>query len=71
MIECWSEVPLRRPTFPEMHNRLRSWEGLASVGAPSAVGMGGAPPPIPAPLPPPNSALLTNRSHSGLLSLLV
>jgi len=65
MIECWSEVPLRRPTFPEMHNRLRSWEGLASVGAPSAIGMGGAPPPIPAPLPPPNSALLTSRSHSG------
>ncbi|EFX68694.1 hypothetical protein DAPPUDRAFT_10825, partial [Daphnia pulex] len=36
MIECWSEVPLRRPTFTEVHNRLRSWEGLASVGAPSS-----------------------------------
>ncbi|XP_046446105.1 inactive tyrosine-protein kinase transmembrane receptor ROR1-like isoform X5 [Daphnia pulex] len=63
MIECWSEVPLRRPTFTEVHNRLRSWEGLASVGAPSS-SIGG-PPPIPATLPPTNGAMLTSRSHSG------
>jgi receptor tyrosine kinase-like orphan receptor 1 len=65
MIECWSEVPLRRPTFTEVHNRLRSWEGLASVGAPSS-SIGG-PPPIPATLPPTNGAMLTSRSHSGWL----
>ena len=66
MAECWSEVPLRRPTFAEIHNRLRAWEGLASVcapcgggGASSTLGGGAPPPPIPAPLPP------TNRSHSG------
>lgn len=64
MVECWSEVPLRRPTFTEIHNRLRSWEGLASVGAPGST-IGG-PPPIPATLPPASGAMLTNRSHSGI-----
>ena len=63
MLECWSEVPLRRPTFTEVHSRLRSWEGLASTGAPSSA-IGG-PPAIPAPMPPTNGGLLTSRSHSG------
>lgn len=68
MVECWSEVPLRRPTFTEIHNRLRSWEGLASVGAPSS-SIGG-PPPIPAPLPPTSAGLLTSRSHSGMYDII-
>jgi len=25
MIECWHEVPSRRPQFPEINSRLRSW----------------------------------------------
>jgi hypothetical protein len=25
MIECWHEVPSRRPQFPEINARLRSW----------------------------------------------
>ncbi|KAE8743180.1 hypothetical protein FOCC_FOCC011209 [Frankliniella occidentalis] len=25
MIECWHEVPARRPSFPEIHARLRQW----------------------------------------------
>jgi len=25
MIECWHEVPSRRPQFPEINTRLRSW----------------------------------------------
>jgi len=28
MVECWHEVPARRPAFPEIHQRLRQWEGL-------------------------------------------
>jgi len=28
MVECWHEVPTRRPAFPEIHQRLRQWEGL-------------------------------------------
>merc|ERR1719234_3075866 len=28
MVECWHEVPARRPVFPEIHQRLRQWEGL-------------------------------------------
>ena len=28
MIECWHEIPQRRPRFTEIHSRLRSWEDL-------------------------------------------
>merc|ERR1719454_1210804 len=28
MVECWHELPGRRPAFPEIHQRLRQWEGL-------------------------------------------
>lgn len=31
MVECWHEVPSRRPSFSEIHARLRHWEGM-SVG---------------------------------------
>ena len=31
MVECWHELPNRRPTFSEIHARLRQWEGM-SVG---------------------------------------
>ena len=32
MVECWHETPGRRPIFTEIHQRLRQWEGLGSVG---------------------------------------
>ncbi|KAF2351171.1 Kringle [Trinorchestia longiramus] len=32
MVECWHETPHRRPSFREIHQRLRSWSGL-EVGA--------------------------------------
>ena len=34
MVECWHEVPNRRPTFAEIHNRLRHWEGYGAGGYP-------------------------------------
>ena len=30
MVECWHEVPNRRPSFGEIHSRLRHWEGYSS-----------------------------------------
>ena len=30
MVECWHEVPTRRPPFAEIHSRLRHWEGYSS-----------------------------------------
>ena len=35
MVECWHEVPQRRPTFGEIHNRLRHWEGYPGGYQPS------------------------------------
>ncbi|XP_076069681.1 tyrosine-protein kinase transmembrane receptor Ror-like [Oratosquilla oratoria] len=32
MVECWHETPNRRPTFREIHSRLRSWQGLDNGG---------------------------------------
>jgi receptor tyrosine kinase-like orphan receptor 1 len=32
MVECWHEVPSRRPPFSEIHQRLRHWEGFSSSG---------------------------------------
>ncbi|XP_059082576.1 tyrosine-protein kinase transmembrane receptor Ror-like [Tigriopus californicus] len=32
MVECWHEVPSRRPHFAEIHSRLRHWEGYGSGG---------------------------------------
>ncbi|CAB4068987.1 ROR1 [Lepeophtheirus salmonis] len=29
MVECWHEMPSRRPTFHEIHARLRQWEGMS------------------------------------------
>lgn len=49
MIECWHEVPGRRPSFPEIHSRLRQWwagSGFStdSWGAPESMqGMAGGP----------------------------
>ena len=37
MVECWHEVPSRRPQFAEIHARLRHWEGM-STGYQSASG---------------------------------
>ena len=41
MVECWHEVPARRPAFPEIHQRLRQWEGLG--GSLGGLGSGGQP----------------------------
>jgi hypothetical protein len=30
MLDCWHEIPIQRPTFTEIHNRLRSWENYYS-----------------------------------------
>ena len=30
MVECWHEVPSRRPSFAEIHARLRHWEGTGT-----------------------------------------
>ena len=35
MVECWHEVPGRRPSFAEIHNRLRHWEGFGTQYPPS------------------------------------
>merc|ERR1719170_82252 len=34
MVECWHEIPNRRPPFPEIHNRLRHWEGFGTGAYP-------------------------------------
>merc|ERR1712025_993006 len=28
-VECWHELPNKRPTFTEIHARLRQWEGMS------------------------------------------
>ncbi|XP_037092068.1 inactive tyrosine-protein kinase transmembrane receptor ROR1-like isoform X2 [Pollicipes pollicipes] len=33
MIECWHEMASRRPTFREIHARLRTWQGMPDVTA--------------------------------------
>ncbi|XP_054162008.1 inactive tyrosine-protein kinase transmembrane receptor ROR1-like isoform X2 [Oppia nitens] len=30
MIECWHEIPNKRPSFHELHTRLRSWQAVHS-----------------------------------------
>ncbi|XP_054714438.1 inactive tyrosine-protein kinase transmembrane receptor ROR1-like [Uloborus diversus] len=30
MVECWHEIPARRPTFKELHTRLCSWQAVHS-----------------------------------------
>ena len=59
MVECWHEVPGRRPTFAEIHNRLRHWEGFAT----QQVGVAAAAPGYP---PSTTSHSMGNQSqHSG------
>ncbi|GAB6023780.1 hypothetical protein CHUAL_008532 [Chamberlinius hualienensis] len=33
MVECWHEVASRRPTFKEIHLRLRQWENLSDLSS--------------------------------------
>lgn len=33
MVECWHEVPTRRPTFRELHARLCSWQAMHARSA--------------------------------------
>ena len=56
MVECWHEVPSRRPTFAEIHGRLRHWEGFGGGGGTSNSGTG--------PLPPGSSRGYQSASHS-------
>ncbi|XP_046335927.1 inactive tyrosine-protein kinase transmembrane receptor ROR1-like isoform X3 [Haliotis rufescens] len=32
MVECWHETPARRPSFREIHARLRAWKGEIMTG---------------------------------------
>merc|ERR1712156_111086 len=60
MVECWHEVPGRRPTFAEIHNRLRHWEGFTTPGG---VGVASSAPGYP---PSTTSHSMGNQSqHSG------
>lgn len=34
MVECWHEMPSRRPAFREIHNRLRTWHSETTPNAP-------------------------------------
>merc|ERR1719204_2829438 len=43
MVECWHEVPSRRPTFSEIHSRLRHWEGFGGSNGGQGLGGHGAP----------------------------
>lgn len=42
MMECWHEVPIRRPHFPEIHARLRQWMGSMPIMPPPLGGGGGS-----------------------------
>lgn len=35
MLECWSELPARRPRFKDIHSRLRSWDNLSVYNGPA------------------------------------
>uniref|UniRef100_A0A3Q3AHC7 Receptor tyrosine kinase-like orphan receptor 2 n=1 Tax=Kryptolebias marmoratus TaxID=37003 RepID=A0A3Q3AHC7_KRYMA len=35
MLECWSELPARRPRFKDIHSRLRSWDNLSIYNSPA------------------------------------
>ncbi|XP_065569518.1 tyrosine-protein kinase transmembrane receptor Ror-like isoform X2 [Artemia franciscana] len=59
MVECWCEVPLRRPTFQEIHTRLRSWEGLASSGQTVSSGIASFP------NRPPSHSSVSQHSSTG------
>ncbi|CAL1536023.1 unnamed protein product [Lymnaea stagnalis] len=37
MVECWHEMPARRPAFREIHARLRTWRGEITSTAPWAL----------------------------------
>uniref|UniRef100_T1IWC4 Tyrosine-protein kinase receptor n=1 Tax=Strigamia maritima TaxID=126957 RepID=T1IWC4_STRMM len=33
MVECWHEIPARRPAFREIHTRLKMWDNLLMAGS--------------------------------------
>ncbi|XP_037548537.1 tyrosine-protein kinase transmembrane receptor ROR2 [Nematolebias whitei] len=35
MLECWNELPARRPRFKDIHSRLRSWDNLSIYNSPA------------------------------------
>ncbi|XP_059167890.1 inactive tyrosine-protein kinase transmembrane receptor ROR1-like, partial [Physella acuta] len=37
MVECWHEMPARRPAFREIHTRLRTWRAEVTPNAPWAL----------------------------------
>lgn len=63
MMECWHEVPVRRPQFPEIHARLRQWGGMS---VPSSQGSSSnlSPAQLVVRLPPPyNKSRTNNMEH--------
>ena len=42
MVECWHEMPSRRPLFKELHSRLRAWKGEAMSNLNPNISMAGA-----------------------------
>ncbi|XP_043201664.1 tyrosine-protein kinase transmembrane receptor ROR2-like isoform X2 [Amphibalanus amphitrite] len=42
MVECWNETAHRRPTFSELHVRLRTWRAMPEVTAPHRSSAGGS-----------------------------
>jgi hypothetical protein len=83
MLDCWHEIPIQRPTFTEIHNRLRSWENYYSFGSGSG-GSGSnsnnnininsapqqtqmAPPPPPPPLPSSSMPMQQMQQQSQML----
>ncbi|CAG0907189.1 unnamed protein product [Cyprideis torosa] len=70
MVECWHELPSRRPTFPEIHSRLRTWSqsGSSCSGGLASSSMGGGTPQHFNHNPPPlhySHRSLTPSLHSG------
>ena len=71
MVECWHEIPQRRPPFAEIHARLLQWEGGAGAGqyqpsVTSASGVGsGTSPSVHSSTGPSNNTGSTNISQQG------
>merc|ERR1719154_279645 len=40
MVECWHEIPTRRPSFSEIHDRLMKWEGVSPNNMSQSLGGG-------------------------------
>ena len=76
MVECWHEIPQRRPPFAEIHARLLQWEGGPGAGAgyqpsvTSASGMSGTSPSVHSSTGPSNNTGSTNISQQGHIMIM-